>query len=760
MAKQKTRQITLWDSLAREQHEASWTRTDLPQIASRGIKHLILNFETTGLKWWEGDRPLSCALLLPDGTSHYLSWGHCGGNDTDEETARRWLRREVRDLHLINQNTRFDLHMARAFGVNFEDQNVTVSDISHTVALLDDHRLKFALDTLAEELLGGVRIERLDENLMATYHSAMAAPRAKYNVELVQQLHDLLQPQIIAQGLERVQQLENDVIYPVVEMEENGTHIDVERLERWIPEVDRKAQQALDQLSKMLGFTVDPNKREDREKMWKRLDLPLQYTGKKNKKTKEETLSFTDAITKLHAEHPAIKLFRYAVKLRGLNSKYFRKYKDSLGSGDILRYSLHQLRSMRDPLSDYASGTITGRFSSTALSDGRHDIGVNIQQVMKVARQRVAFGYDEKDASHDDEIFLVRKLHIPPSGTRWLSADAMQIEYRIFASYANNPHVLRAYDGELDRYWDWVDEGMKEGSPNEPISFHKYMHERIRIFKPDQTYRQQKDLNFAYLYGAGIIKQAKMLGFITEEESRKLYSSHNYDDPRLADMHEIRRIYKQELPEVDDLLAEAQHLYKEKCDKYCRNKDDRLHRTLEHRGYVCTLSGRRGRSSLDEYGNTARAHKAFNIVDQGSAADIMKMKLVALHRYRKETGFVLRFTVHDEVNGDAQDVKVKWRVREILNEQSYPELRVPILWEVSTGANWAEVKQQDDAFIRAEETRSDEPPREPNDPNRKPSTRKKDHGKGNNGTQTAEDTTIKLRETDSRAPGARGDHQA
>jgi DNA polymerase I-like protein with 3'-5' exonuclease and polymerase domains len=69
----------------------------------------------------------------------------------------------------------------------------------------------------------------------------------------------------------------------------------------------------------------------------------------------------------------------------------------------------------------------------------------------------------------------------------------------------------------------------------------------------------------------------------------------------------------------------------------------------------------------------------------------MKTKLVELHKARKKTGFKMRFTVHDEVNGDVPDAESVRKVTEILGAQSI-KFRVPILWEVNSGANWKECK--------------------------------------------------------------------
>jgi DNA polymerase-1 len=109
-------------------------------------------------------------------------------------------------------------------------------------------------------------------------------------------------------------------------------------------------------------------------------------------------------------------------------------------------------------------------------------------------------------------------------------------------------------------------------------------------------------------------------------------------------------------------------------------------RLAEQRGYVKTYLGRRAR-----FKDHKRMHKALNRVIQGTAADVMKTKIVELHNERKATGFLMRFTVHDEVDGDAQDEGSTARVETVLNRQSY-EFKVPILWETGDGPNWAAAK--------------------------------------------------------------------
>ena len=131
---------------------------------------------------------------------------------------------------------------------------------------------------------------------------------------------------------------------------------------------------------------------------------------------------------------------------------------------------------------------------------------------------------------------------------------------------------------------------------------------------------------------------------------------------------------------IDD---RASHLAKPECDKFCK-RGDTLHRQFKHRGYVKTLLGRRSR-----FPSNYKTYIGLNRVLQGTASDIMKRKLVELHRERKNTGFLMRMTVHDMVGGDAQEPETLARVSEILNQQSVT-VKVPILWACKQGPNWAD----------------------------------------------------------------------
>ena len=124
--------IDLLDTLPRNH---KWEPVSPPCLD--GVNCLAFDCETDGLKWWDGDRPIGCAITLPEGhnpkgiTAIYLPWGHHGGGNLDEATVKRWAQRELRGKHLTGLNIRFDIHHFREWGVDLEAQGCTFSDVGH-----------------------------------------------------------------------------------------------------------------------------------------------------------------------------------------------------------------------------------------------------------------------------------------------------------------------------------------------------------------------------------------------------------------------------------------------------------------------------------------------------------------------------------------------------------------------------------------------------------------------------------------------------
>lgn len=609
-----------------------------------GIDEIRLDFETTGLRWYKGDLPCGVSVKRPGLPSKYYPFAHVGAENIDENVMKRWAREQLKNKRITNAYTGFEVHMSREWGVDLVEQGCTFSDVMHYAALLDDHRKQFNLNLLAKDFLKREKVGLdLDPTRMAHYEPWQVAARAEGDTDTVDELVAAMYPMLDAEGLHAVRALEDAVIPVVCEMEKNGAPIDMELFQRWSIESEQHYYRLIKEISAEAGFNFD-----DSTESWHRLFARYQIPIVTKKEYTEDgriidtgTPTFKDDVL-ARIEHPVIKKARFAAQLDSLRSKIYTAYPDNIDNG-ILRFDLNQLRIDDDK---GKRGTVSGRFSAAY-----------IQQVPNHDNHAAIFGED----------YFPRALYVAGSGL-FFAGDAQQIEYRIFASHAKNKRVLDAYRAD----------------PH--MSFHKYIWPLITRYRPDFLYTSMKNFNFMRIYGGSLIKTAAMMNFITEEQGYAIKAAKSQrTSPLLAKAREIEEIYERELPEVRPLTRKAMHLAMPKCDKYCKPGDE-LHRLYKHRGFVRTVLGRRAR-----FPNGYKIHKALNSIIQGSAADIMKTKLVELHAQRKSLGFTMRMTIHDEVCGDVPDVDSAQKISELLNVQSIP-MEVPIFWSTGTGKSWAEAK--------------------------------------------------------------------
>jgi DNA polymerase-1 len=115
------------------------------------------------------------------------------------------------------------------------------------------------------------------------------------------------------------------------------------------------------------------------------------------------------------------------------------------------------------------------------------------------------------------------------------------------------------------------------------------------------------------------------------------------------------------------------------------------------KGYVTTLLGRRRYVPDLQSKNTqlvaAAERIAVNTPIQGTAADLIKMAMVAIDRRLEEERFPAKMLlqVHDELLFEVQEKKVE-KVKEIVREimEGVMPLCVPLKVDIGVGANWAD----------------------------------------------------------------------
>jgi DNA polymerase-1 len=604
--------------------ETGWRApTELPDL-SQYPKELHMGFDTeysTGSVFKA--KLAGMSLCTPDKKKYFLPVAFKGGGNLDENSVRRWANKELAGRHLCILNAKGDNEVCLNWGLNLEAIGAKLHDPAFKAALIDENRRKFNLNILAQELLGKTKSEVPGSKADISDMSASeVGPYAEDDALLHLEVDLAQQPEIEKQDLQRVCDLEDQLIYCTSHMERQGALIDRPKLEQWVQEVTLAHQAAILAVYNEVHMRVNPNSTKDLKAVFNQLHLELPH--------REEELGGDETFEEEYlckVDHPVIKMLIAARKLDSLNSKYLKKYLKNLDSNNILRYNLHQLRN-----DEY--GTVTGRYASAAPKEG----GINVQQVMKVESQL------EEESIKD---WIVRELFIPAEGADYIAADASQIEFRWFAHYSKSPRLIKEYND------------------NPTVDFHQMVADML-----GQKRKDAKHNNFGKVYAMGIVKLARRLGYICncgcniKDQWRRTAHGTNCKIQKAFDINE----------EYDTKFPEAKAITKQAAD------------VAKKRGYVRTIMGRRRRYPTGE-----RLSSAFNAIDQGTAAETLKVKLLETYNNRKFLEINLRATVHDEMDGDSYN---KDRVKDFKELLEAPDsrvpCRVPLLWDIETGRNWRE----------------------------------------------------------------------
>ena len=238
----------------------------------------------------------------------------------------------------------------------------------------------------------------------------------------------------------------------------------------------------------------------------------------------------------------------------------------------------------------------------------------------------------------------IRRCFIPEPGCLFFSADYSQIELRVMAHLSGDENMTEAF---------------REGHDIHAATAARIYKEPIDSVSRDQR-TKAKRANFGIIYGITVFGLAERLE-ISRDEARQLIDGYFDTFPRVRD-------------------------YMERAKEMAR----------EH-GYAETFFHRRRYlPDITSHNATVRnfaERNAINAPIQGSAADIIKIAMVRIHRRFAEEGIRSKMIlqVHDELNFSVL-TEEKERVERIVLEEmqhAYP-LSVPLVADSGWGANWLE----------------------------------------------------------------------
>ncbi|MBQ3999297.1 MAG: DNA polymerase I [Paludibacteraceae bacterium] len=237
---------------------------------------------------------------------------------------------------------------------------------------------------------------------------------------------------------------------------------------------------------------------------------------------------------------------------------------------------------------------------------------------------------------------FIREAVIPDEGCLFLSADYSQIELRLMAHFSQDEHMLAAF---------------RSGQDIHAATAAKIYGVAIEQVTKDQR-RKAKTANFGIIYGISAFGLAQQLD-CSRTEAKQL---------------------------IDDYFAAFPRVI-----SYIESQKE----IARQRGYAETLFGRkRYLPDITSQNATVRSFAERNAVNapiQGTAADIIKMAMVAIHRRLKEEGLRAQMImqVHDELNFNVPNSEVD-QVREIVvsEMQNAVHLSIPLIAECGVGENW------------------------------------------------------------------------
>jgi DNA polymerase-1 len=240
----------------------------------------------------------------------------------------------------------------------------------------------------------------------------------------------------------------------------------------------------------------------------------------------------------------------------------------------------------------------------------------------------------------------IRSAFVAESGQRLVSADYSQVELRILAHVSGEPKLREAFAQGEDIHAATAAEVLGK--------------DRAELTKDERNVA--KMVNFGIIYGISAFGLSENLEIPREQ-------AQEYIDTYLA-----------RFPLVQDFIQ----------------------RTIEHcteEGYATSLFGRRRPvpelKASNRQTRSLGERLAVNFVMQGTAADIIKKAMVAIHARLREEGRSSRLVlqVHDELLVEAPDVELS-AIKDILREEmcrAYP-LDPPLAVDVGVGDDWNEAK--------------------------------------------------------------------
>lgn len=441
--------------------------------------------------------------------------------------------------------------------------------------------------------LSGKEINQAEKNIIGIRCNAL------------QHLKDKILQELEQQGQENLyKQIEAPLIEVLANMEYTGVKIDVAHLQSYSKELTKELNIIEQQAYELAGGAINlSSPKQVGVLLYEKLNVnpKVKKSAKGSYPTDEETL------TSLLDTHPIIgKILEY----RGIK-KLISTYTDSLP--ELINPKTGKIHTTFNQ-----SLTATGRLSST---------NPNLQNIpIRTQRGRE-----------------IRKAFIPSNdGGCIISADYSQIELRLMAHLSGDPHLVDAFNRNMDIHTATAAKVFKVSESD--------------VSKEQRS--RAKVANFGIIYGISAFGLSQRLG-MSRSDSKQLIDEYFNSYPMVKEY-------------MNNMISKA--------------KED---------GYVETIYGRkRFLPDINSRNAAVRSFNERNAINaplQGSAADIIKSAMINVYKRLKSEGLKSKMVlqVHDELVFDVLADEIEKISAIVIQEmENVIKLKIPLVAECGKGENW------------------------------------------------------------------------
>lgn len=454
---------------------------------------------------------------------HYWPIAHASGN-YPREKCLAWLKSVMAqtDITWVMYNRMYDEGWLRYHGIPVKG---VIVDAYTAVPLLDEYRTSYHLDDVAHDYLGvgkdetgiiefgkrmGLKKSEVKANLWRM-PAGIVRPYAEQDAVVTLQLWEALLPQLEAESLLPIFQLETKLLPILLEMRFRGIRVDLDRAEQAVAKYKREEARLAKEIHTLAGVPVDIWANESIGAAFDRLGLRYHRTPKTN------VPSFRAPWLKAHPD----RLAQLIVQQRVLN-----KTRTTFLESYILQKAVNgRIHPQVNPLPSEEGGAVTGRPSVTKP---------NMNNLPNV----------EKDPVNGK---LVRGCMLPEEGEEWAAIDYSQQEPRLMVHFAEGMRARGSREAG-DRY-----------RANPRMDFHNMMADITGLIR-----KQAKNIFLGRCYGMGGAKYCHDVGLPTKIiQRRRGNRMEEYEVPGEEGQAQLDQ-FNENVPWVEGLSKEAERRAKRK----------------------------------------------------------------------------------------------------------------------------------------------------------------------------------------------------